>query len=40
VLSLNHQNPQGSLDALSISLFFVVDENTIKAYKRLVKIRF
>jgi hypothetical protein len=40
LLSFNHQNPQGGLDALSISPFSVIDDNTIKVYKWLIKIRF
>jgi hypothetical protein len=31
VLSFKHQNPLGGLDALSISPFLVIDDNTIKA---------
>jgi hypothetical protein len=30
VLSFKHQNPQGGLDALSISHFLVIDDNPIK----------
>jgi hypothetical protein len=32
VLSFNHQNPLGGLDALSISPFLVIDDNIIEAY--------
>jgi hypothetical protein len=32
VLSFNHKNPLGGLNALSISPFLVIDDNTIKAY--------
>jgi hypothetical protein len=31
ILSFKHQNPQGGLDALSISPFFMIDDNPIKA---------
>jgi hypothetical protein len=31
ILSFKHQNPQGGLDALSISPFLVIDDNPIKA---------
>jgi hypothetical protein len=31
ILSFKHQNSLGGLDALSISLFLVIDDNTIKA---------
>jgi hypothetical protein len=31
VLSFKHQNPQGELDALSITPFLVIDDNPIKA---------
>jgi hypothetical protein len=36
MLSFNSQKPTKGLDALSISPFLVIDDNTIKAYKRLI----
>jgi len=34
-LSFNHPKPTKGLDALSISPFLVIDDNLIKAYKRI-----
>jgi hypothetical protein len=36
VLSFNSPKPTKWLDALLISSFLVIDDNTIKAYKRLI----
>ena len=36
MLSFNSPKPTKGLDALIISLFLVIDDNTIKAYKRLI----
>jgi len=35
-LSFNSPKPTKGLDALTISPFLVIDDNTIKAYKRLI----
>ena len=39
VLSFNLPKPTKGLDALTISLFLVIDDNTTKAYKRLINIK-
>jgi hypothetical protein len=39
-LSIDSPKPLGSLDALSISPFLVIDDNTIKAYKYINELRF
>ena len=36
ILSFNSPKPTKGLDALAISLFLMIDDNTIKAYKRLI----
>jgi hypothetical protein len=36
MLSFNSPKPNKGLDALTISSFLVIDDNTTKAYKRLI----
>ena len=38
-LSFNHPKPTKGLDALSISPFLVIDDNLIKAYKKILNIK-
>ena len=38
-LSFNHPKPTKGLDALSISPFLLIDDNLIKAYKKILNIK-
>jgi len=39
MLSFNHPKSTKGLDALSISPFLVIDDNLIKAYKKILNIK-